>query len=584
MTGRHGPRIVTLAAVAAVMAATAFGAAQAQAQQSVSSRFRVLVPDFRHTAGGDKKFGEKLADEVRDLISDLDTHVAVKEGDIKDELKRFGLKMQDLDCVRARQLAQAGNYQVVLCAEYSGDKSAFTVSAIQFIAVENGEAFDVDPIQSADKQEKAAAREMVQAFALFVEQSRRAQWCGDYAASQQWDSAMENCDIALELNPGATSVRYVRADVLRQLERFEEALEEVMRILDESPFHENALLLGGYLAVQLDQKERAREYYRDYLKLDPTNGSVRMNVAYNLAQDGDPLGGMKLIEEGIEIDSGNIDFYQQYGNFAFAAAEEVRREMDSDSELGPDLVELYHKAISAYERVLEANGEEALLVSQVRNVGVAYIQLDEVTEAADFLYAALQAHGGEASLWAVYARALTESDRIDDALAALSSLEAIDSDWPSLHLRMASLLIGSGRFEDAVPVLTKAVEHDSSPDAAAHMIYASAHSRYVAPSQKNYPRFVELIQLAKRFEVGETKRQELDFWHGFGLYNRGIAMQEPETVASANRSLPVFQEALRLFRRSRAYADRQPSIDYNTFVSATSTYIDIQEALIKRGR
>ena len=62
MTGRHSPRLVTLTAVAAVMAATAFGAAQAQAQQSVSSRFRVLVPDLRHTAGGDKKYGEKLAD------------------------------------------------------------------------------------------------------------------------------------------------------------------------------------------------------------------------------------------------------------------------------------------------------------------------------------------------------------------------------------------------------------------------------------------------------------------------------------------------------------------------------------------
>lgn len=583
MTGRHSPRLVTLTAVAAVMAATALGAAQARAQQNVSSRFRVLVPDFRNVAGGDKKFGQKLADELRTLISDLNTHVAVSESDIKKDLKRFGLKMEDLDCVRARQLAQQGNYQVVLCAEYSGDKSAYTVSGIQFIAVENGEAFGVPPIQSADKQQEATARKIVEDFALFVEQSRRAQFCGDYAASQQWESAMENCDIALELNPGAISVRYVRASVLRQLGRFDEALEEVTRILDESPFHENALLLGGYLAVQLDQKERARAYYRDYLELDPTNATVRMNVAFGLAQEGDPQGGMELIEEGIQLDSGNIDFYQQYGNFAFAAAEEIRRGMDPEADLGPEVVELYHKAISAYERVFAEKGEEAL-VSQVRNVGAAYLQLDEVGEAVAFLQGALQTHGGEASLWAVYADALQKSGRIDDALAALGSLEEIDPNWPSLHLRMASWLIASGRFEDAVPVLTKAVAHGSSPDDAAQMIFASAHSRYVAPAQKNYPRFVELVQLAKGFDVGQTKRQELDFWHAFGLYNRGIAIQGPETVASANRSLPVFQEALRLFRRSKAYADRQPQIDYDTFVSATSTYIDIQEALIKRGR
>ena len=127
--------------------------------------------------------------------------------------------MEDLDCVRARQLAQQGNYEVVLCAEYAGEKSAFTISGIQFIAVENGEAFDVDPIQSADKLQAAAAEQIVEAFTLFVEQSRRARFCADYAASQQWESAMESCDIALDLNPGATSVRYVRASVLRQQDK-----------------------------------------------------------------------------------------------------------------------------------------------------------------------------------------------------------------------------------------------------------------------------------------------------------------------------------------------------------------------------
>ena len=582
MTGRHSPRLVALTAAVLAMAATAFGAAQAQAQQAASSRFRVLVPDFRHSEDGDKGFGQKLADELRDKISDLNTHVAVEEDDIKDEIKRFDLKMEDLDCIRARQLAQQINIQVVMCATYNGPKSAFTISNIQFVDVGSSEAFNVDPIQSADKQHATAAEQIVSEFALFVELTRRAQFCGDYAASQQWDSALENCDKALDLNSGAISVRYVRASVLRQLERLDEALAEVAIILETSPFHESALQLGGYLAVQLDQKDLARGYYRSYLELDPTNAAVRMNIAFGLAQDGDPEGGMLLIEEGIELDAANIDFYEQYGNFAFAAADQARR-LDPDAPVSPEVGDLYRKAISAYTRVLEVRGEEAL-TSQLRNVGAAYSQLGEYGEAISFLELALETHQGEVSLWAVYADALQKNDQTDEAIVALGEVERIDPNWPSLHLRMGSWLTATGRFEDAVPVLTKAVENGSNPDDAANMIFARAHRLYVAPTQKNFPRFVELIQLAKVFEVSEGIRELLDFWHGYGLYYRGIAMQEPETVASANRSLPVFQEALRLFRRSKAYTDTQPSINLETFVGATTQYIDIQEALIKRGR
>ena len=181
------------------------------------------------------------------------------------------------------------------------------------------------PVMSADKQEEQAAAQIVDRFKLFVEQTRVAVFCVDYAQSQQWNSSLENCDRALELNPSANSVRYTRANVLRRTDRFEESLEEIKRLLEQDPFHENALLLGGFLAINLGDEELARDYYRQYLELDPTNASVRMKVAYDLAQEGDPLGGMELIDEGIAADPDNIDYYEQVGNFAFAGAEQVRR-------------------------------------------------------------------------------------------------------------------------------------------------------------------------------------------------------------------------------------------------------------------
>jgi len=581
MTGRR--RLGVIAAV--LFALPAMGSTGIEAQQTVSSRFRVLIPDFRPMNGENKGFGEKLADKLRDRISDLNTHTAVSEKDIKNALKRFDLKMENLTCIQARQLASQSNYEVVLCAQFSGTKARWEIQNIKFVDTSTGEEFNVDPVISADKMEEQAAAEIVDRFTLFVEQTRVAVFCVDYAQSQQWDSSLENCDRALELNPAANSVRYARANVLRQTERFDESLEEVQRLLERDPFHENALLLGGFVAINLDQPELARDYYRQYLELDPTNATVRMRVAYDLAQEGDPLGAMELIDEGIAADPDNIDFYEQVGNFAFAGAEQVRNEAQIDGGEGvtEEVADLYRKAIGAYERVFEAKGGETL-VTQLRNVAAAHLQLGDAAASAEFSSRALESHPEEASLWDIYARALKEDGQVDEAVAALGTIEGINPDWPNLHLRMGNWLIEVGRVEDAVPILQQAVAKGSAADQAANMIFGHAYSSYVQPNQKNYGLFIELIVKAKEFEVTTQAREQFDFWHAYALYSRGMEIGSPETVASANRSLPMFQQALALFRRSKPYADRTSGINYQQFVDGAGTYIEIQEAIIKRGR
>ena len=570
--------------ISVLFALTVLGSTELQAQQTVSSRFRVLIPDFQPMNGEDDDFGKDLAEELRDQIEDMLTHSAVDKGDIEDALDEFNLDMDELTCNIARQLALQSNFQVVLCASYSGTKEAWHIQNISFVDSGTGETFDVDPIMSAEKMEEQAAGHIVEKFELFVEQTRVSIFCGDYAASQQWESSLENCDRAIELNPNANTSRYTRASVLRQLDRLEESLAEVQRLLEGDAFNENALLLGGFLAINLDDEDLARGFYGRYLELDPTNASVRMTVAYDLAQEGDPLGGMQIIEAGIAVDAENIDFYEQLGNFAFAGAEQVRREAEAGGGDGmtPEVRELYGKAIAAYERVFVEKGAETV-VSQLRNVSAAQLQLGNVDEAIAFAERAIESHLEEPSLRAIHAEALKESGQIAEAVAALAAIEEIDPRWPNLHLRMGSWLIEAGMVEEAIPVLQKAVANGSSPDQAGNMIFSQAYAVHVQPTTKNYPRFIELIQLAKGFDVSVQTRESFDFWHGFSLYQRGMELQPtPETVASANRTLPMFNEALVLFRRGKGYADRTASINLQQFVEAAGTYIEIQEAVIAR--
>ena len=554
------------------------------AQETVSGRFRVLIPQFLPMNDEDDGFGDKLADRLRDQIDELNTHAAVSERDINNQIKEFKIKKEDVNCITARQLAAQAGHPIVLCAQYSGSKEAYEVQNIKFVSVDTGEEYVVDPVMSADKQEEDAATQIVERFTLFVEQQRVAVFCGDYAASRQWESAMENCDGALELNPTSNASRFTMASILRQMEDLEGALEEVKRLIERDPYHTDALLLGGFLAINLKDPQLARGYYRNFLQLDPTNAAVRMQVAYDAAQAGDPLGGMEIIQEGVDADPANIDFHEQLGNFAFAGAENLRAEaaLDGGDGVTEEVISIYRRAIAAYEKVFEVKGAETL-VSQLRNTSAAYLQLGEASQSAEFSRRALEAHSQETSLWNIYAQALNELGLVDEAVAALSELAAINPDYPNLFLRMANWLLLVGDFDQAVPVLHKAVNQGSAPDRAGEMIFGRAYSTYVQPDEKNYPRFVELIRLAKDFGVTVEIQEKYDFWHAYSLYNIGLVAQQPENVDSAERSLPMFREALALFQQGRGYADRTPGISHAQFSEGSTTYIEIQEAIIKRG-
>ena len=244
--------------------------------------------------------------------------------------------------------------------------------------------------------------------------------------------------------------------------------------------------------------------------------------------------------------------------------------------------ELFGKAIAAYERVFVEKGGE-MSVLQLRNVTAAQLQLGNVDEAIAFGERAIASHPEDASLLDYYARAVKEAGQITEAVAALAAIEEIDPDWPNLHLRMASWLIEDGRIDEAVPVLQSAVAHGSTPDEASYRIFSYAHTNYVQPTVKNYPRHITLIELAKQFDVSSEFREQYDFWHGYALYQHGVALQPtPETLESANRTRPMFQEALTYFQRGKGHADRTAGIEYQQYAESATLYIEIQDVVIAR--
>jgi tetratricopeptide (TPR) repeat protein len=551
---------------------------QSVSGQEASARFRVMVPDIQGLNDASRRFGERLADQLRELINDMVTHQPIDERELRNALRQYDIDMRDLDCTKARQLAGLINAQVVFCGTYTPEGEGFRVET-KFVD-SAGEEFPVDPITVPERGQREAAEHIYQALQIQSDQARAAQFCGDYASSSQWDDALRACTEAIDLNPSSTGSRYTRAMVYRNMDRLEEALAEFLQVLEQDPLHEDAMQNAGYVSALLGQDEEARGYYEQYLELNPANAAIRMRVAYELAQAGDPLGAMQFIEEGLEVDSENVDLLKQHGGFAFAAGAEANL---GQEEMPPEAIELYGKALDSFNQVYAQEGAE-MDVALLRNMVAAHLSLSEFEEGVSLAERILQTHGEEASMWSIYADALQRAGRVDEAIEALESVKSLDPEYPQVAVRQGNWLLQEGRAEEAIPLLQEAVERgEQSADAVADIVFAHGYQEGV--QKENWGYAVQVMRLGKEFDVSDLTGQKLNFWLGYSIYQVARARQEPQTLETAQATLPQFREALTMIQSCGDYAQRN-NLESNRqqLLSATNTFIEIQEAIIRRGR
>jgi tetratricopeptide (TPR) repeat protein len=565
------------------LAVAAVGAIPVQTQvlsaQEASARFRVLVPEIQGQEGADRRFGGRFANELRSLINQMGTHQPIEGRELSQALRRYDLRMENLDCTRARQLANLIDARVVFCGTYSQEGDNIRVEG-SFVTSE-GEEFVVEPVVVPVRNgHRQAAQHFYEAMQVESERQRFSQFCGDYYSSQVFEQALTNCDRAIAINPRAVGSRFIRALTLREMDRLEESLEEFLRVLELDPLHEDAMQNAGYISALLNRPEDARRFYGQYLELNPTNARVRMSVAYDLATAGDALGAMQLIEAGLEIDSEDVELLKQHGSFAFTAGAELAAGRDPPPA---EAVELYRKALGSLERVYVLEGEEmnpAFLVNMVR----AHLALREHQAAVDLARRVLETHPEEGAIWSFYADALRGTGQLDQAIQALEHLKGMSQDYPNLAARQGNWLLQEGRVDDAIPLLREAVQRgEQTADAMATQLFGHGVERGIQRENWNYA--LQTFNQAKQFQISDQLRQQIDFWLGFATLQAAIPQQEAGTLEAARATLPRFQEAQRLLQGSAGYAQRDGrESTRQQLLDAVQVYIDIQESRIRRGR
>ena len=114
------------------------------------------------------------------------------------------------------------------------------------------------------------------------------------------------------------------------------------------------------------------------------------------------------------------------------------------------------------------------------------------------------------------------------------------------------------------------------------MIFADAYQKGF--EEKNYQYAITGMSAAKELpDLSEEMRSQLNFWHGFSVYQAAVLQQADQTLETAEATLPLFRTAMALFNHSGAYP-ASVNVNLAEVLANANTYMEIQEAIIKRGR
>ena len=148
------------------------------------------------------------------------------------------------------------------------------------------------------------------------------------------------------------------------------------------------------------------------------------------------------------------------------------------------------------------------------------------------------------------------------------------------HAQSAADLVREGRFDEAAALVVNAGPQERSD--VARLIFDQAYTS--GHQSGDYEYAIRGFTAGKRLvSMSDPMYEQLSFWHGFALFNAAVREAAAQTLASAELTLPMFEQAMELFASAGDYPARV-NVNMTQLLENADTYIEIQEAVIRRGR
>jgi tetratricopeptide (TPR) repeat protein len=552
---------------------TGAGVAPVVAQQS---RMRVVIPAFE-VDNSRSRAGTQVAEQIRRQIDRLPTHATADARAVRNAVRQFNLREGEMTCTQWLQLATHINASLVLCGTI--DESTQRVKA-SFMNL-GGDAFDVPEFTMESVQH--AAEHVVQAFSTYVRQLSLVTYCYDYIQSESWSQALDACDQAIELNPSSVTAHYQRGSALTKLDRHEEALTAYETVLRLEPLNQDAMLHAGILAALLERQDEALAHFHRYLELNPGNVDVRLTIATDLANAGDPAGALKLVEEAMDDPQARGTLWEYAGHFAINAGIRLS-EAAPPGTTSEEAMGYYRTAIRHYDEAISKRGD-SLDVTVYGRLMLAHHRTGDVQRALEYGQQATTRTPDDPQAWMMYAEVLGGANRVDEALSALDRVATLKPDMPSVSARRAVLLLDAGRLNEAVAAVRAGIDRgDLQQDVADRLAQQMAVRGFQLTRDDRLEQALPYLRASR--EIGKTAYTQAmaNFFEGWNLIKQGAPTLQAANAnaAGARRVKPLFERAIVLLDGAAAYSD-QAALRTQLLAQARQ-FIEVADALIRAGR
>lgn len=552
---------------------------QARAQ---SSQITVLVAPLIVADGVNRNFGRDVARKVRESLEDFGGLTPIDEDDVEDFLDQYELEWRNLSAIEWRQIAGQMQASMVMIGTAEPSGNGVTIN-VAFLDPRTGDELPVEPFTLDDDDDEAAAERITADLGVGVEYQRSLVFCGEYLASEEFEDALRNCEAALEVNPSSNRALYLRGRIHMAQEAYGNAAEDLERVVEAEPSNTEALQSLAYTHAQLGNKERSLELYMDYLTFNPDDPSVRLNIAYELANAGANAEAMRILQEGVERDPENIDLLEYLGNVALAAGQ-ANGEVTDEAAI--------RTAVGAFEQVLEVKGDQ-IAPTTLTNVINANMLLGDYDAALAFSDRALELINnppaatpdtGEAmgtgtdlpgdepdmsrdellsSVYAARANVYSRQDMHAEAAVELERALELNPDITNGYQRLALSKLRSGDPDGAIEDFRTAVEKGADPDQIANALFGQGYNDHFQKNQ--FLEAIRLFDVAVEFAQAPETVQQTQFFLAYSYYQRGTnidsANEQAEACGPARQALAAFQQVLPHLNQAGQYqAQNQTAI------------------------
>lgn len=520
----------------------------------------VLVAPVATTEPVNRRFGERIAEEIRDALEIFPGYVAIERNDARDMIDQFDLDERTMTAIDWRQLAMQMNASLVMVGTAVQGAEGVDVD-IDFMEPTSGDELpmEVFTVADDDSHEEAGQATMDQ-FGSAVEYLRSLMFCADYLNSEQSGDAINNCNAALALSPDSERAHYLRGRAYMLQESWGGAAADLQRVVNENPADGEALQALAFTYAQLGDGARSLQYYQQYLEFMPDAVDVRMRIAYDLTQAGRWAESVQLLQDGVARAPDNTDLLEYLAGAALQAGQTAGEVSD------PDMI---RAAVDASAKLVDLQGD-AVSPTTLSNATNAYMLIEEYENALAFSDRALEAISGsegtngegemsrEELLAQVHASRARIYDRLDDPAKGVEELELAlqyNPDVDNGYQQLATLKLKAGDAEGAVAAFETAVERGANPDQVANAIFSQAFAGHFQAQQQissnaaainvgEVAAALELFAIAADFAQAPETATQIRFFLAYGYYLQGIAYDArnaDEACAPARSALSAFQ-------------------------------------------